>query len=88
MKDIDIELIRRLVEQVLAEKQLISFQPELVPHSKNRTYHRATLTIDTELWELLQHECKRLHILPPRLIDTLLWQYFGKPKLSFEKDQQ
>jgi len=84
MKNIDINLIRKLVEKVLEEKQAIEFQPELVPTSKDRVYHRATLTIDTELWQLLQDECKRLHILPPRLIDTLLWQYFNKPKLSFE----
>ena len=84
MTDIDVNLIRQLVEQVLEEKHAIEFQPELVPISKDRVYHRATLTIDTELWQRLQDECKQLHILPPRLIDTLLWQYFDKPKLSFE----
>ncbi len=81
---IDEKYIRSIVKQVLEEKQVVEFQPELVPTSKDRTYHRATLTIDTELWARLQDECKRLHILPPRLIDTLLWQYFNKPKLSFE----
>ena len=84
MKNIDINLIRKLVEQVLEERNQIEFQPELVPTSKDRIYHRATLTIDVELWQRLQDECKRLHILPPRLIDTLLWQYFKKPPLSFE----
>lgn len=84
---IDEKYIRSIVEKVLEEKHAIEFQPELVPTSKDRVYHRATLTIDVELWQRLQDECKRLHILPPRLIDTLLWQYFDKPKLSFETEK-
>jgi len=84
---VDLDIIRSLVEQVLAEKQIPPPGFELTPEPsgyKKRSYYRATITVDIELWKRVQDECSKLRILPPRFIDSLLWQYFGKPKLSYE----
>lgn len=49
-----------------------------------RKYERVSLTIDSELWKLFRAEQKRLNTTAPRLMDSILWTYYGKPKLSFE----
>lgn len=88
----DEQFIRSIVEQILAEK----FPPpapteglELTPdpvRGKRRDYTRTTITVDKKLWELVQVECEKLDILPPKLLDSLLWHYFGKPTLSYQDE--
>jgi hypothetical protein len=90
----DADFIRSIVEQVLAEKYTpqpvivdgIELTPEPSPGRK-RKYVRSTITVDEKLWELVQEECKRLKILPPRLIDSLLWLHFNKPALSYQDEE-
>lgn len=53
---------------------------------KKRDYMRFTSTIDVALWDLLRKEQKKLKTTMPRLLDSILWHRYGKPKLSFEKD--
>lgn len=50
----------------------------------NRDYERVSITIDKELWKEFRAEQKRLHTTAPRLMDTILWHYYNKPRLSFE----
>ena len=83
----DLDTIRSVVEQFLAEKQTPPLGFELTPEpsgDKKRSYYRATVTVDTELWKRVQEECSKLRILPPRLLDSILWLHFNKPPLSFE----
>jgi hypothetical protein len=83
----DEQFIRDIIERVLAEKYPSINDIELTPDPtrvKPRLYTRTTLTIDNELWKLVQSECDRLKILPPKLIDSLLWHYFKKPTLSYQ----
>ena len=94
MTKIDEKYIRSIVEQVLAERQPpqpvqkgLEFTPN-PPTGKRRNYIRTTITVDAALWELVQEECQRLSILPPKLIDTLLWNHFGQPQLSFQKEDK
>ena len=89
---IDEQYIRSIIEKVLAERQgespdcAIELTPK--PSRRNpRRYIRTTLTIDEQLWQMIQTECDRLNILPPKMIDSLIWNYFGKPKLSYEKEK-
>jgi hypothetical protein len=42
--------------------------------------------IDTNLWELFHQECNKYNGNVSQTLDTILWRYFGKPKLSFEDD--
>jgi hypothetical protein len=91
----DQDFIRSIVEQVLTEKYTpqpvivdgIELTPEPSPGRK-RKYVRSTITVDEKLWDLVQQECKRLQILPPRLIDSLLWLHFGKPTLSYQEEKE
>jgi len=41
-------------------------------------------TVDVELERLFREECTKRGISVSRLLDTVLWHYFGKPRLSFE----
>lgn len=43
-------------------------------------------SIDANLWNLFQEECKKYNGNVSKTLDTILWRYFGKPKLSFEED--
>ncbi len=89
----DEDYIRSVIEKVLAEKQppppVPTGELELTPEpvrGKRRSYTRTTITVDDKLWKLVQEECDKLHILPPRLIDSLLWHYFKKPMLSYQHE--
>ena len=42
-------------------------------------------TVDSELYDLFRDECDRRGLAVSRLLDTVLWHYFGKPKLSFQQ---
>ena len=42
--------------------------------------------IDANLWELFQQECRKYNGNVSKTLDTILWRYFGKPRLSFEDD--
>lgn len=52
---------------------------------KKREYHRLSVTVDKELWKAFRAEQKKLNATTPRLIDSILWAHYGRPKLSFEK---
>lgn len=91
----DEDYIRSIIEQVLAEKRPSASVPteglELTPEpvrGKRRSYTRTTITVDDKLWELVQEECRKLHILPPRLLDSLLWHYFQRPTLSYQDEEK
>jgi hypothetical protein len=71
-------------------------QTELVPEpttikggakgrKQNRLYWKKTISIDRTLWALFEKECKDLKIPVSRLIDTVLWMRYGKPKTTVEE---
>ena len=51
-----------------------------------RKYENISTTIDSNLWALFTAKRKKLRTSAPRLMDTILWEYFGRPRLSFEKE--
>ena len=50
-----------------------------------RVYQNFSSTVDIELWKIFTAKRKRLRTSTPRLLDTILWEYFGRPSLSFQK---
>jgi hypothetical protein len=50
----------------------------------NRRYVKKTITIDKNLWLLFEKEVNELNIPVSRLIDTILWLRYDKPKLTVE----
>ena len=52
------------------------------------TFNRQKLggTVDSELYDLFRDECDRRGLTVSRLLDAVLWHYFGKPKLSFQRE--
>ena len=53
-----------------------------------RKYERVSITIDPQLWTLFRSEQKKLHSTAPKLMDSILWLHYGKPKLSFEQQKE
>ncbi len=41
-------------------------------------------TVDVELERLFREECTKRGMSVSRLLDTVIWHFFGKPRLSFE----
>lgn len=51
---------------------------------QDRRYVRKTLTIDTNLWNLFEQDMKAAGISSAgRMADTILWNHYGKPALSY-----
>lgn len=51
---------------------------------QNRTYERLTVSLDANLAKLFKAEMKRRRVSSGRLMDIICWNYFGRPRLSFE----
>jgi hypothetical protein len=65
--------------------------PAVTGEGKGRRYQRkylkVSITVDMELWLLFQKEQKSMHTTAPHLMDSILWNHFGRPLLSFEKHE-
>ena len=53
-----------------------------------RDYERFSVTVDKELMKLFTQEVKQLKTTSPRLLDTILWERYGRPKLSFQVEEE
>jgi len=62
-------------EPVNVRGQNIIYRREYVPMNS---------TIDVVLWGEFQALRRKLRVSTPRLLDSILWAFFGKPRLSFE----
>jgi len=58
-----------------------------VGRKENRIYKRLTLTLDEALYDRFIEERNRLKVSSGRLADIILWQRYGKPKLSYESSE-
>jgi hypothetical protein len=60
--------------------------PETVKGTRRHAVQRGKIagTIDVELLELFERERKERGCSASRMLDIAIWNYFGKPKLSFE----
>jgi hypothetical protein len=52
---------------------------------KDREYLKVSLTIDKSLWDRFTKERDALRLSSGRLMDKILWEYYGKPLLSYQK---
>jgi hypothetical protein len=96
LKDLE-AMIENKISQVKAGMEVSKIQkapdgyPELAPQpamtGKKFTVGRQKLgvTIDSVLMEKLEKESKTRGISMSRMVDTVVWHYFGRPRLSFEE---
>jgi hypothetical protein len=56
---------------------------------QNRDYVRHTVTVDSTLWRLFEKDMKRRRVSSAsRMMDVILWNYYGKPALSYMTESQ
>ena len=55
---------------------------------EDRQIKKISATIDEVLWGLFEVERKRRGLSTGRLLDIILWQWYGKPKLSYGEEQE
>ena len=62
-------------------------EPERVPGTRreNRDWERISATIDRNLIKFFNREKKERRMSTSRLLETILWLHYGKPKLSYEE---
>lgn len=62
-------------------------EPETVKGSigrkLNRKFVKTTVTVDQILWSLFEQQAKTLKIDKSRLLDSILWIHFDKPRLTY-----
>lgn len=85
--------VERMMESIRPTSDLLEAAPfpseKLPREGKGRPPspgHREPLgtTLDGELYKLFREECIKRGMTAARLLDTIIWHYFGKPRLSFE----
>ncbi|MGA8832033.1 MAG: hypothetical protein WB554_10530 [Desulfomonilaceae bacterium] len=74
-----------------AEFELVP-EPETVTggpkgRRQDRKYEKISLTGDRNLWKIFRQKQKKLSCSAPRLMDSILWNFFGKPELSYAKSK-
>lgn len=52
---------------------------------QDRKYEKISLTVDKNLWNIFRQKQNKLKCTGPRLLDSILWNFFGKPELSYAK---
>lgn len=61
-----------------------------IPHKRGKTENRKSVDIatslDEELYVLFQKDRQKLGCSESMLLDTILWHFYKKPKLSYELD--
>jgi hypothetical protein len=50
---------------------------------QDRQYLKISLTVDKNLWKIFREKQKKLNCSAPRLMDSILWNFFRKPNLSY-----
>jgi hypothetical protein len=62
-------------------------EPERVPGTRreNRDWERISATIDRNLIKFFNREKKKRRISTSRLLETILWLHYGKPRLSYDE---
>jgi len=56
---------------------------------QNRDYVRHTVTVDSTLWRLFEQDMKRRRVSSAsRMMDVILWNYYGKPTLSYMTESE
>lgn len=89
------EIVRQEVDSVMSQRieehpsELPPTPAEKIKGDKGRPAspgERVKLagTVDAELERLFREQCARRGMSVSRLLDTVLWHYFGRPRLSFE----
>ena len=55
---------------------------------ENRKYFNLSVAIDNNLNELFEEERERLNVPKSRLLDSILWHHYGRPKLTYGSDAE
>ena len=65
-------------------------EPERVPGTRkeNRDWERISATVDSNLIKHFNLERKKRRMTTSRLLETILWNHFGKPRLSYEESKR
>ena len=87
------EIAREVCQEILQSTPHapVMPRPEIVAASgrgrkENRKYERITAAIDTVVYDCFKAEREQLNLSTGKLLDLILWERYGKPKLSFEKE--
>ena len=62
-------------------------QPEMPPqpeHITDRRWEKLAGTCDCELVKLFHHQRRKLRLSVSQMLDYVLWNFFGRPRLSFQ----
>jgi hypothetical protein len=96
------ELIREKIRTVMQSQRITSDLREVPPSPEKilraergrgrpgnaRGRVKLAGTVDVELERLFREECTRRGMSVSRLLDTVIWHYFGKPRFSFETSEK
>jgi transcriptional regulator with XRE-family HTH domain len=74
---------RRLMERAFSE---LPPYPKTQEEIARRNESQITVTVDNALLDGLLEQAENRRFTPSGLLEVILWNYLGKPKLSFEKD--
>lgn len=56
---------------------------------QNRDYVRHTVTVDSSLWRLFEQDMKSRRVSSAsRMMDVILWNYYGRPTLSYMTESE
>jgi transcriptional regulator with XRE-family HTH domain len=73
----------RLMEKAFSE---LPPRPKTPDEKARRDQSQVAITVDRALMERLLDEAEDRGFTPSGLLEVIIWNYLGKPKMSFEKD--
>lgn len=79
------ELLSHQLKQMQPNVQEDAPRPRIFHKKKEGKREKLATTIDSALFELVKERQQQGQQLS-HILDSALWNYFGKPKMSFEED--
>lgn len=80
----NVHTIKREDEEIPPEPTTVKGEGK--GRKENRDYERITVAIDTELAALFKQEMSDKGLSSGKLLDRILWNRYGKPKLSYQDE--
>jgi hypothetical protein len=98
MRRIAREVCQEIIHNMETDRNIITLMEDEPPEPttikgegkgrrENRAYEKVSVTIDKKLWERFTADRDSIKVSTGRMMDIILWRYYGRPKLSYGKPE-
>lgn len=85
------ETFQEMIQTMRTIPPVFPESPLPLPHrtgrKEDRKYTKMTITLDNVLAERLLSEAKKQRLSPGKILDSILWERYGRPRLTYQEER-